>query len=329
MRLSDKIGVIIADETRQYREKNLNSLTAPTLGSLNVGWANPAGLLLPQSRPGYVKSPNADRLLRLHAMQDEQGKAEFVKHMRANTFGNDRSHLSFLVLHRLGLTHEAVVLAVKSKQPRGMSGFESAMSVLAALLAGEYSTMSAEWCQRVKVALGPELPRLTIVRDRLDQILLRHIDAELVDANPEIYADRDKVVSIWERNFGDKNVANLVDEIDQYFRDGERSETAFATCLGRLRVLIASVCRAAVDRAAEAGKAPLRVDADEKTVLQHLVSIEVASKPIFNILRSLRDLAATEGAHALEARIEDARLVKNMTYEVLLLLLTKTPGVKP
>lgn len=331
MNLSEKISVILADERRQYGEKNRGRMQAPYLGSLNVGWSYPVGLLQPKSIPGHVKSENTERLLLLHSMQDALGKSKLVAHLRATLMilnGEDVAHVAFLTLHRLGLSIEALedIAKARNSNPRS-GGFGSVMTALAGLLAFEYSTMSADWCQKVQKTLGQQLAMHPTIRDRLNQILLRHVDAELVDANPEIYADRDKVISIWEKNFGDKNVANLVEEIDQYFRDGARSETAFATCLGRLRVLIASVSRAVVDRAAAEGRPPLGADADEKTVLQHLISIKLIGNPEFNILRSLRDLAATEGAHALDARIEEARLVKNMTYEILLLLLTRTPGV--
>lgn len=301
------------------------------IGSLNVGWYNPSGLLCEQSIPGFVTSENANRLLQLHAIQDPAGKAQLVANLnlQLNALnGGDRAHLAFLVLHRLGHSLEALTRIVELKnvshRPRGL---DSIMIVFAALLATEYSTMSVEWCQSAQRILQGQLRQNTIVRDRLNQILLRFVDAELVDANPEIYADRDKVISIWDRNFDDKNVVRLIEEIDQYFRDGERSETAFATCVGRLRVLLVAACRAIVERAAQEGKKPLRPDADEKYLLQHLEAINLVNKPELNLLGSLRDLASIGGAHALDARIEDARLVKNMTYEVLLLLLSRTPGL--
>ncbi len=62
--------------------------------------------------------------------------------------------------------------------------------------------------------------------------------------------------------------------------------------------------------------------ADEHHFLDYLKDIKYITLPEWNILRSLYALASSDGAHALTSNREYARLIKNMSYEFVLLLLS-------
>lgn len=330
MDLREKINLILRDEERQYQSRQSRGMPmAGILGSFNVGSWVPSGLLASVSTPNFVASPNLDRLLKLHAMLNGGEQSQFAASLTAHiVIAPSVAYLPFLTLHRLGRTVEAIGLCRPMVKHRPQTGWGNVLAALSAVVATEYGSCSVEWCEKVRAAIGPDMNSSPILAARLDAVLLQHLDAELMDANPEIYADRDRVLSIWEKNFGDKKMSNLVHEIDQYFRDGERSETAFASCVGRIRVLLETVCRAVADRCAENGKRPISPSADEHALFQHLEGIGLITKPEWNILRSLYTQASIVGSHALDAQIEDARLVKNMAYEMSLLLLTRMLSVQ-
>jgi hypothetical protein len=241
MNISQKIKLVFAEERRLY-----GIPSKVTIGSLNIGEFVPTGLLAATSELGYVKSINADRLLKLHSMLDQQGRQHFESylfgHLRNGIIPESQlSYLSFLVLHRLGQTIAAVQAARHYYTSAGKSGppgrdrrpFGNVAVTLSALIATEYGQMSGAWCEELHAALGTEISFLPSLRDRLNQVLLMHLDAELGDANPEIFADRDRVISIWERKFGDPTIPAVIAEIDQYFSSrrnlrGEASNVRFS-----------------------------------------------------------------------------------------------------
>jgi hypothetical protein len=335
MDLREKVELVFADELRQYQAKGLVGAQI-TLGSLNVGPSFPSGLLAEQSTPNFVASPNAERLLKLHAMLDQADRKKFTDHlffqMNVGLFTGEISYLSFLVLHRLGRTTDAIQAArnrhsIVSRPGRGSRDFKTFFNVLAVLsgvVATEYGQLSGRWCEAVRAALGDNIGVNRVLRDRLNCVLLLHLDVELADANPEIFADRDRVLSIWEKHFGDRHMmSELVNDIDQYFRDGERSETALATCADRIRVLLGTVCKAIADQCVAHGRKPPPPNANEQAIFQHLQGIGLITKPEWAILNALHRVASDVGSHAIVASIEDTRLTKNMAYEMLLLLLTR------
>ena len=59
-------------------------------------------------------------------------------------------------------------------------------------------------------------------------------------------------------------------------------------------------------------------------MFQYLKSAKIIDDAEWNVLRSLHSKASDDGSHALTATAHDARLVKNMVYEFLLLLLSRT-----
>lgn len=72
---------------------------------------------------------------------------------------------------------------------------------------------------------------------------MKHLEIELSDVNPEINTDRDKVLELWGKKFLNIEVPALIKEIDDYFREGDFSPTKFATCIGRIRVLLVEVSK--------------------------------------------------------------------------------------
>src|SRR3989338_5956745 len=65
------------------------------------------------------------------------------------------------------------------------------------------------------------------------------VSREYLEINP----DRDRVIEIWGKKFSNIEVPSLISEIEDYFRDGDFTETKFATCIGRIRVLLVEVAK--------------------------------------------------------------------------------------
>jgi hypothetical protein len=119
-------------------------------------------------------------------------------------------------------------------------------------------------------------------------------------------------------------VPALIKEIEDYFQEGDFSQTKFATCIGRLRVLLVEVAtKIALGLARQSGDMSISERSEEGQFFQFLRSRKFISDAEWNILRSLYALASDGGAHSPISNREYARLVKNMSYELLLLFLSK------
>ena len=147
---------------------------------------------------------------------------------------------------------------------------------------------------------------------------------ELEDVNPEINYDRDKIVNIWNQKFPNSKIPAVIDEIEEYFQGGELTDTKFATCIGRIRVLISEVTKElASETSCEKKDKKIAGDAKEHAVFDYLKSQKIISQDEWQVVRSLYAMASNTGSHALASNREYARLIKNMTYEFVLLLLNK------
>ena len=77
-----------------------------------------------------------------------------------------------------------------------------------------------------------------------------------------------------------------------------------------------------ISRNAKDGK--INSTTGEHAVFDYLRSSKFIDTDEWNMLRSLYGLSSDSGTHALSSKREYARLVKNMAYEVVLLLLSKS-----
>lgn len=337
--LHKKIKLVLDEEKRAYTARGR---TPHSTGSLNVGFQSlpnqgwtevghiPA-ILFDESVKDAVKSSNAELLLRLFSTLDQKGKDD----LKLFLFGNlhwsseyaDIAYFIFFVLYRVGAITDAAEQVCRAlvydSQGKYQKQYDIILGILSAIISHEYLEIDLKTYEALELWFKNNLGYDLHLRDQINLAKLKHLEVELRDVNPEINSDRDKVVELWDRQFRDPVVPNMVAEIEDYFRAGEFTNTKFATCIGRIRVLLVETARQiAAGIHAKKGSADIP-GTDDKRFFEYLKSSGHISAPEWNILRSLYDLASNDGAHASVAPREYARLVRNMTYEVVLLLLSK------
>ena len=145
--------------------------------------------------------------------------------------------------------------------------------------------------------------------------------------NPEINADKDKLLTLWDQTIGAGPVASQIRDIDELFTQGDFSPTKYATCIDRVRVLIVEILKGiahAISRERQDGK--ITDASSEHGVFDYLRGCKFLGDDEWNMVRALHGIASDQGAHQMVASREYARITKNMAYEVALLALTKFAG---
>ena len=107
-------------------------------------------------------------------------------------------------------------------------------------------------------------------------------------------------------------------------RDGDFSDTKFAACIGRIRVLLVEISkRIALSIAQSRSDTSVTENSDDHHFFQYLKDKRVINDHEWNILRSMYGLASDQGSHSSVSNREYARLIKNITYEMVLLFLSR------
>lgn len=122
---------------------------------------------------------------------------------------------------------------------------------------------------------------------------------------------------------------SLIEEVESCFTEGDFSPTKYATCIGRVRVLLAESFKMMANSLSERRRdRRISVSTNEHAAFDYLRSIKFLNDYEWNVLRSLYDLASDQGSHKAMAFREYARIAKNMTYEIILLALTRDENFK-
>lgn len=313
------------------------------LGSMNVGsqsepnngWTNVGSvpkLLFDESDRNVIASPNASILLKLYSSLDEKGKGEFktllTPHLRKDSEYASIAYLIFFVLYRIGFLVDALNMARKSLSGDSQFGYSNLIGLLSMIVSREYLEIDPKTYESIELILQNDTEHNFRLTEKINLAKLKHLEAELSDVNPEVNTDRDKVVELWGRKFSDPQIPILVSEIEEHFREGEFSATKFASCVGRIRVLLVEIAKRvalSVEATRKTGK--VSESSGERYFFDYLKDTKHISDAEWNILRSLYDLASENGAHALTSNREYARLIKNMAYEFVLLLLSKNHDI--
>jgi len=109
-----------------------------------------------------------------------------------------------------------------------------------------------------------------------------------------------------------------------YFSGGDFSQTKFATCIDRVRILLVEALRnIAIGISQKSGDKKINDKTDEHSVFDYLRSKKFLSDNEWQLVKALHGLASDKGAHKATALKEYARITKNMVYEILLLILRK------
>ena len=334
--LQKKINVVLNEEVRAYKARGR---AMGALGSMNIGlqsvpnqgWTNIGEipqLLFDKSDSSIITSSNSTLLLKLHSSLDETGKKSFISYLTTD-LRKDSPHacvayLIFFVLFRLGEAMSALKFARQALSGDSVHGYSNLLGMLSMIVSREYLHIDPDTYEGIKLVLHGDTEYNFQLIEKINLALLKHLERDLSDVNPEINADRDKLLELWGTKFTNPEVPSLVREIEDYFREGEFTETKFATSIGRIRVLLVEVSRRlALALAGNSLDNSISESSDEHHFFQYLKDKKLISKEEWNILRSLYGLASENGAHSVISKREYARLIKNMSYELILLFLSR------
>jgi hypothetical protein len=334
--LQNNIDIVLDEEKRAYAARGRGS---GGLGSLNIdlqsvpnnGWTTEGEipqLLFEKSDPNIISSPNATVLLKLYSSLDEESKNYFVlhltTHLRKDSPYASIAYFIFFVLYRLEKTVQALEYARKVLAGDSVYGYSNLLGVLSMIVSREYLHIDKKTYGGVKLVLQGNAENNFQLKEKINLALLKHLDRDLSDVNPEINADKEKLLTLWERRFGAGPVANQIKEIDELFNEGEFSQTKYATCISRVRVLIVEIMKhiaEAISLKRQDGK--FNVSSGEHATFNYLRDCKFLSDDEWSMIRALYGLASDQGAHQIVALREYARITKNMAYEIALLALTK------
>lgn len=334
--LHKKADLILNEELRSYAAKGRQS---GGLGSMNIGlqsmpnqgWSNEGQipqLLFEQSDTNVISSPNAAILLKLYSSLDPDGKQNLkiylLTHLRKDSSYAGVGYLIFFVLYRIGEVVEALKQARRALVGDLVHGYSNILGAFSMILSREYLEVDTKTYEEIKLVLQGDPEAKFWLEQKINLALLKHLERDLDDVNPEINSDRDRVIELWGKKFSNIEVPQLIKEIEDYFRDGDFSNTKFATCVGRIRVLLVEVSkRMALSYAQGKDDKSIGENAEDHNYFQYLKDKKIINDHEWNILRSLYGLSSNEGSHSPVSNREYTRLIKNMTYELVLLFLSK------
>lgn len=334
--LHKKINIVLDEEVRSYSAKGRRS---GDLGSMNIGlqsvpnngWKTQGEipqLLFPDSDKSVISSPNATILFKLYSSLDKSGKESLesylTTHLRKDSPFVSIAYLIFFVLYRIGATTKALQNARRALTGDSVNGYSNLLGIFSMIVSREYLEIDPKTYESVKLILAGDKEYDFQLKEKINLALLKHLERDLSDVNPEINTDRDKVLEVWGEKFSTPEVPSLINEIDAYFHEGEFNEAKFATCIGRIRVLLVEVTKIiSLDLAKNDPKNAISESSHDHVFAKYLKDNNFISDDEWQILKSLYGMSSEEGAHSSVSKREYARLIKNMAYEISLLLVSR------
>ena len=333
--LVGKIKNILNEEKRVYA---VNGRQKGGFGSFNInvgdGWTNQgqvSKLIQDKSDLNAIQSKNADLFLKLYGVASPEEKlqtrSQLLLHLNAKSLYADVAYFTFFILYRTGSMDDALITARKYLKGKGdsVNGFSNMLAMLAKVVSYEYGNMDRRLLDRIKLLMQGETEYKFQLFEKINSAEFKILENELEDINPEINYDRDKILSVWDSKFQSKEIPLIIKEIEEYFLEGDLTETKFATCIGRIRVLLVEITRKIAQNISISKKNNKITDSsDEHKVFDYLRVEKYITDDEWNLIRSLYGMTSDTGAHAPISNREYARLAKNMTYEIILLMLSKS-----
>jgi hypothetical protein len=332
------LEAVLKEERRAYTARGraagaLGSLNVGTQSLPNFGWTA-AGeipvLLFPESARDAVASPNATLLLKLYSTLTDQERVNFRVFLNGTLHTGSEyasvAYFVFFVLYRIGYLTDALRMARNSLVGAGNYAYGNLLLALSMIVSREYLEISPGTYDEIRAILIGDREHNFQLMEKINGAKLKHLEASLSDVNPEINSDRDRVLDLWGKTFSSSEVPSLVREIEDYFREGDLVETKFATCISRIRVLLVEVAkRMALKAADDKPGVKISENSADHYFMDYLKNSGQITSEEWKVMKSLYDMTSVMGAHASISNREYARLVKNMSYEIVLLFLTKSP----
>ena len=223
---------------------------------------------------------------------------------------------------------DLLILAVKKTNISltGNIAISNVYGMLSKIIYFEYAFIKKETYSQLKDILNynPNTPYIQDIKDRINTAEIRIIENELEGFNQEVNEDKEKVVTIWQAKFKTKTVPLVIKEIEESFSSGEFNDSKYATSIDRVRALIAEVSRGlAIEQSQNVGDNKINEGTKEHDVFEYLNETKFLDLKELNLLKAIYGIASDKGSHQIIALREHARLIKNIAYEFLLLLLSK------
>lgn len=329
MTIYDKIITILVEEKRAYES---NGRIRGGLGSFNHRLPNEWKMegQIPQildsiSNPESISSPNATILIKLYSSLASNGDKSAFKEalfiaLNKSTHYADVGYLILFVLYKIGELVPAIGIAKTNLAGDTKNAFDNLMAMLALIIKHQYTFISEEEYRKIEGMLREMKEYDLWLKDRITVAKTKIIERELDDLNPAINADRDKLISAWETKFGKGPLASTIEEIERSFSEGEFTQTKYASCIGRVRVLISdSMRKIALEISSIKGDKKISEPVSEQAVFGYLRSAKFISDDEWQITKGLYGLASDQGSHKMESLKEHARITKNMAFELILL----------
>jgi len=205
MSYKKKINIVLDEEVRSYAAKGR---IRGALGSMNIGlqsvpnngWTTEGEipqLLFDKSESNVILSPNATILLKLYSTLDADGKSNFkmylVSHLRKDSPYVSVAYFIFFVLYRIGETVDALKNAQQALAGDSVHGYSNLFGVLSMIVSREYLEIDRKTYEDIKLILKGDNEYDFQLREKINLALLKHLERDLSDVNPEINVDRDKV----------------------------------------------------------------------------------------------------------------------------------------
>lgn len=322
-----KAEIILKEEDRHYKA---NGRKVGGLGSFNIGvqsiWRTKGEVpKLLTDNPGisHIGSSNANLLIKLVSITSGTSREDLIKYLTDNLRPDSKfrsvSYLIFFVLHRYGMLSLALKTAVQSHREKSNIAIGNVFIILSKILFFEWNALNEDELTTLENFAEQEDDFPNEIIETINLIRLKHLEIELEDINTEINQDREKIITAWSKLFDNKEVVQTINDIEQLFIEGSFSETKYAQAVDRLRILLVEVTK---EIATKIDEQQIGDSTDEHAIFQLLLSKKILSRSEWNLVRSIYTMASKDGAHAIIALKEKARIIRNITYELVLLVIS-------
>lgn len=331
--LKHKIEIVLNEETRAYEANGRNR---GGLGSFNInlqtgGWGEEGrtpNLVVETPSRDLIQSSNAQILLKLYSSLNPKNKKEFqeilIAYLSIASPYFKVAYLIFFILHRVGYTIETIKYARMNLRGDSNHSFSNMLAMLSQIVSHESSFLGKELLSQIKKSMEGEDEHNFELFARINNAELKILERELEDVNQEINQDREKIISLWQEKFGSDELVAVVNEIEEYFTGGDFTQTKFATCVDRVRALISEVARSiALDLSSKDSDQRVHKLIKEHQVFEYLKDQNFLDEKELVLLKAIYSMASDRGSHAISTLKEQARIIKNIAYEFILLLLNK------
>lgn len=215
----------------------------------------------------------------------------------------------------MGVTIKAIEQAKLTLKGDSDHGFSNMLAMLAKIVVYEHSYISRNLYKQIKETMQGETEHNFKLFEKINSAELELLKKDLADVNPEINKDKEKVISLWEEKFGSGEIPSVISEVEEYFSGGDFTQTKFATCIDRVRVLLVEALRSiALEISQKNGDKKIDRKTNEQAVFGYLKSTKFLSKNEWQLVKALYGLASDKGAHKVIALKEYARITKNYDF---------------